>query len=266
MCRVLLIGLLAVMVLRPAAALEIEREGAEATAWVVVAARILNVREERSKDAPVAFKLPRATLVALVDASGQPDRVDGQEDTWTLIATETCANEDCTMLRGGWVADSWLAYQERYERLSEWRKPKQEEAKKTEDKAAAGATGKVEAAAEGSETGAESDTKRVGKVALAGEIKGNDGKQDFTFRIGVDGSFEYLTPPCAGEGCEENLEYQGCTEETFREGDFCVGRGDLYRYKSLVWARDYAYLFIDRKGNMCSVYSQRDGAPRMCDR
>lgn len=263
MSRLLLTGLLAVMVLRPAGALEIAREGAEATAWVVTAARVLNVREERSKDAPVAFKLPRASLVALADASGQPDKIDGREDTWTLIATETCANEDCTMLKGGWVADSWLAYQERFERLTEWRKEEKKSDDKTEaeSKGEAGDTGESEAAAED-----ESDGKNTGTVAITGEIKGNDGKQDFTYRIGADGSFEYITPPCEGEGCAENLEYQGCTEETFREGDVCVGRGDLYRYKSLVWARDYGYLFIDAKGNLCSVHSQRDGAPRMCDR
>lgn len=255
MHRILLIGLLALAIPGPAAALEIERERAEATAWVVVAARILNVREERSKDAPVAFQLPRASLVAIVDASGQPDRVDGQEDTWTLIATETCADEACTKLKGGWAADSWLAYQERYERLAEWRRDPQTGDGKD-------GAGDANAVPDEDNDGAAGEDA----VAITGEIKGNDGGRDFTFRIGEDGSFEYIIPPCEGDGCEDNLEYQGCTEETFREADVCVGRGDLYRYKSLVWARDYGYLFIDARSNLCSVYSQRDGAPRMCDR
>lgn len=192
--------------------------------WAAVAARNLNVRSKPSMKAKAEFKLPRGAYIAIVEELRQPAKIDGQEDSWTLIATETCANQACTLLKGGWVADSWLAYQDRFERLTEWRK---------------------------------------------GEIKGSDGERDFTYRVAADAGFEFVTAPCRnkdGTICVKYERYEGCREEDFREGEECVGRGDLYRYRDLVWARGYGYLFVDGKDNLCSVFSARDGAPRMCDR
>ena len=208
----------------PAGAVDIEKEATETVLWAAVAARSLNVRAEPSMAAKAHFQLPRGAYVAIVEELGQPAKIDGQEDTWTLIATETCANEDCTLLKGGWVADSWLAYQERFEKMAEWRE---------------------------------------------GEIKGNDGELDFTYRIAADAGFEFATPPCRNEDgtiCVKYERYEGCREEDFREGEECIGRGDLYRYRDLVWARGYGYLYVDGKDNLCSVFSGRGGAPRMCDR
>lgn len=208
----------------PAGAVDIPGDRTEAVLWAAVAARSLNVRAQPSMGAAVEFQLPRGAYVAIVEELGQPAKIDGQEDTWTLIATEICANAACTLLKGGWVADSWLAYQERFESMSEWR---------------------------------------------AGEITGNDGERDFTYRIATDASFEFVTAPCRntdGTICVKYERYDGCREEDFREGEECIGRGDLYRYRDLVWARGYGYLFIDGKGNLCSVFSGRGSAPRMCDR
>lgn len=207
-----------------AAAADVGRGATVAAAWATVAASALNAREKPSTNAPVAFRIPRGTQVAIVKGLGQPTKIDGEEDTWTFVATEECANASCTRLKAGWVADSWLAYQERFEPMSEWRD---------------------------------------------GAIKGNDGERAFTYRISSDASFEFVTAPCRnadGTICVKYERFEGCHEEDFREGDECVGRGDLYRYKDLVWARGYGYLFVDEKGNLCSVHSGRNGAPRMCDR
>lgn len=206
---------------QPAGAVEVGRDATVAVAWAAVAASALNAREKPSTDAPVAFRIPRGALVAIVEGLGQPTKIDGQEDTWTLVATEDCANAACTKLKAGWVADSWLAYQERFEQMTDWRE---------------------------------------------GEIRGHDGERAFTYRIGADASFVYATPPCEGAGCDAFVRWEGCREEDFREGDECVGRGDLYRYRSLVWARGYGYLYVDGRDNLCSVHSGRNGAPRMCDR
>lgn len=205
----------------PAGAVDIEKEKTEAVLWAAVAARSLNVRAKPSTKAAAEFKLPRGAYIAIVEELGQPATIDEQEDTWTLIATETCANANCTLLKGGWVADSWLAYQERFERLTEWRE------------------GKIE--------------EKIGDVTV-------------TYEIDAQGGFRRLTPPCEGEDCGADVLEDGCHEDDMREGDHCVGAGDLYRYKSLVWVRGYGYFFIDRKDNLCSVLSGRNGAPRMCDR
>jgi len=208
----------------PAAAVEIEKDRTVAVLWAAVAARSLNVRASPSMDAKVEFQLPRGAYVAIVEELGQPAKIDGNEDTWTLIATETCVSESCAHLQGGWVADSWLAYQERFERMSTWRQ---------------------------------------------GEIKGGDGERDFTYRVAADASFEFVTAPCRNEDgtiCVKYERYEGCREEDFREGEECIGRGDLYRYRDLIWARGYGYLYVDGTGILCSVHSGRNGAPRMCDR
>lgn len=208
----------------PAAAVDIGKERTVAVLWAAVAARNLNVRAQPSAEAAVEFQLPRGAYVAVVEALGQPASIDGQEDTWTLIATETCLDENCTSLKGGWVADSWLAYQERFEKMSAWRE---------------------------------------------GEITGNDGERDFTYRVAADASFEFVTAPCRnpdGTICVAFERYEGCDEEDFREGEECVGRGDLYRYRDLIWARGYGYLFVDGGENLCSIHSGRNGSPRMCDR
>jgi hypothetical protein len=208
----------------PAGAVDIPRSKTETVAWAAVAARSLNVRSKPSMKAAAEFKLPRGTYIAIVEELGQPTKIDGQEDTWTLIATETCAHEACTLLKGGWVADSWLAYQERFEKMAEW---------------------------------------------PAGEIEGSDGERNFTYRVAADAGFEFVTAPCRnpdGTICVKYERFEGCREEDYREGDECIGRGDLYRYKDLVWARGYGYLYVDAKGNLCSIFSGRGGAPRMCDR
>jgi len=208
----------------PVGAIDIEKDRTVAVLWAAVAASSLNVRASPAPDARVDFQLPRGAYVAIVDALGQPASIDGQEDTWTLIATETCTDDGCAMVKGGWVADSWLAYQERFERMESWR---------------------------------------------TGEVKGNDGERDFTYRIASDASFEFVTAPCRnpdGTICVKYERYEGCHEEDFREGEECVGRGDLYRYRDLVWARGYGYLFVDGKDNLCSIHIGRNGGPRMCDR
>lgn len=218
------VGLALCLAAQPSAAAEVGRGATVAVAWATVAASALNAREKPSTDAPVAFRIPRGTQVAIVEELGQPTKIDGQEDTWTFVATEECANESCSRLKAGWVADSWLAYQERFEPMSEWRE---------------------------------------------GAIEGHDGERAFTYRIAPDAGFEFVTAPCRNEDgtiCVKYERFGGCREEDFREGDECVGRGDLYRYKDLVWARGYGYLYVDGDGNLCSVYSGRDGAPRMCDR
>lgn len=208
----------------PAQAVDIAKERTVAVAWAAVAASSLNVRAEPSMDGVVEFRVPRGTYVAVVEELGQPAMIDGQEDTWTLVATEACADTACAFLSGGWVADSWLAYQERFEKMSGWRR---------------------------------------------GEIRGDDGERQFIYRIAADASFVFATPPCrnaAGTICAKYERYEGCREEDFREGDECVGRGDLYRYRDLIWARGYGYLYVDANGNMCSIHSGRSGKPRMCDR
>lgn len=214
----------ALFLYQPAHAAEVARDAIGATAWAVVAASRLNAREEPSTEAPVAFRIPRGTPAAIIEELGQPAKIDGREDSWTFVAVEECVDDGCTRLRAGWVADSWLAYQERFEPMPEWRE---------------------------------------------GEVSGNDGERSFTYRIATDASFEFVTAPCRNEDgtiCVKYERYEGCREEDFREGEECVGRGDLYRYRNLVWARGYGYLYVDGKGNLCSVFSGRDGAPRMCDR
>jgi len=205
----------------PAGAVDIEKAATETVLWAAIAARSLNVRAEPSMEAKAQFQLPRGAYVAIVEELGQPAKIDGQEDSWTLIATETCANEDCTLLKGGWVADSWLAHQDRFERLTEWRE---------------------------------------------GEIEEKIGDVTVTYEIDAEGGFKRLVPPCEDEDCGEDILEDGCHEDDMREGEHCVGLGNLYRYKSLVWVRGYGYFFVDRKDNLCSVNSGRDGAPRMCDR
>jgi hypothetical protein len=206
----------------PALAGEFVRDDIGPRLWGATAASMLNAREEPSAEAAVAFQIPRGTLVAVIEDLSQPVRIDGKEDSWSFVATEICVDDACEHVKAGWVADSWLGMQDRFEKLTEWRE---------------------------------------------GEIVGNNGALDFTFRIAADASFEYVTAPCEGEGCEPYEEYEGCRkEEDFREGDVCVGRGDLYQYRKLIWARGYGYLYVDGKRNLCSVFSARNDAPRMCDK
>ena len=209
----------------PAQAGEFVRDEIGPRLWGATAASMLNVREEPSAKAPVAFQLPRGTLVAVIEDLSQPVKIDGKEDNWSFVATEICIDDACKRVKAGWVADSWLGMQERFVKLTKWRES---------------------------------------------EISGNDGKLDFTYRIAADASFKYVTAPCRNEDgslCVKHERYGGCRgEEEFREGDECIGLGDLYRYRDLVWARGYGYLYVDGKNNLCSVYSGRNGAPRMCDR
>lgn len=220
----IVLSILLLVAATPALAAEFARDDIGPRLWGATAASMLNVREKASGKAPVAFQLPRGTLVAVIEGLSQPVKIDGKEDIWSFVVTEICIDVACKRLKAGWVADSWLGMQERFVKMTEWRE---------------------------------------------GEISGNNGKLDFTYRIAADASFDYVTAPYRNEDgtlCVEHERYEGCrTEEEYREGDECIGRGDLYQYKSLVWARGFGYLYIDRKNNLCSVFSGRNGAPQMCE-
>ena len=81
------------------------------------------------------------------------------------------------------------------------------------------------------------------------------GDYSFTIEIRRDGSFVHRWQPCIDCG-----EKPDCYKGEMKVGSECVSRGHLYRYNNFVWARKptehQEYFFIDRRGNLRSVYPE----------
>lgn len=80
----------------------------------LVSAGALNLRSEPSLDAPAITVLPRAWPVAVLEEAGPPLEAGGETDHWSYVATFRCADADCQSYQAGWVANSHLAYDDRF--------------------------------------------------------------------------------------------------------------------------------------------------------
>lgn len=100
--------------LTPAHAGEVAQELTWESPRALVSAGALNLRAEPSLDAATIAVLPRAWPVAVLDDSGPAVRVNGQADHWSYVATFKCADPDCETYQAGWVADSYLASDDRF--------------------------------------------------------------------------------------------------------------------------------------------------------
>ncbi|GEM_PF-496859 len=89
------------------------------------------------------------------------------------------------------------------------------------------------------------------KESISAEL----GDYFFTIEVKKDGSFIHKWQPCIDCG-----EKPDCDKGEKKVGRECVSRGHLYRYGNFVWARKptkyWEYLFIDKRGNLRSVYPE----------
>ena len=89
------------------------------------------------------------------------------------------------------------------------------------------------------------------KQSISAEI----GDYSFTIEIRRDGSFIHKWQPCIDCG-----EKPDCYKGERKVGSECTSRGHLYRYNNFVWARKptehQEYFFIDKRGNLRSVYPE----------
>lgn len=102
----------------PAQADHVPQEDTWGSPRALVAAGSLNVRAEPSLGAPVIAVLPRAWPVAVLENSGTSVTINGQSDRWTRVATFRCADEACRHYQAGWVANSYLAFDDRFDLLA----------------------------------------------------------------------------------------------------------------------------------------------------
>ncbi len=87
----------------------------------LISASTLDVRAEPSMGSAVIGTLPRAWPVAILDNDGPKLTIDGVDDHWSHVATFRCIDAPCTQHETGWVANSHLALDDRFELLDDGR-------------------------------------------------------------------------------------------------------------------------------------------------
>lgn len=200
----------------------------------LVAGDALNLRAEPSADGEVYVKLLRGASVHVL-RQGSETRIGGRSDRWSLVAVNKCPDQDCWRGLVGWVADSYLAHDDRFERLEAWRPG-------LVAGYSAGWAFAYDVAADGSFT-------RWSAPCLPGACPVRDEDVDFECPVGEsrDGAFCLLTG------------------HLYRYDDFLRGRGEDGRWLDggSLYLRP-AFLWVDEPGHLCALESERNSAARMC--
>lgn len=85
----------------------------------LVSAGGLNVRAQPSLASATIAVLPRAWPVAILEDDGPALTIGGRADRWTYVATFRCTDEPCEHYEAGWVANSYLALDDRFALLKD---------------------------------------------------------------------------------------------------------------------------------------------------
>ena len=112
-------ALAAGLCMEAATAGEVPQERTWDSPRALVSAAALNLRADPSLDAATIAVLPRAWPVAVLDDAGPAMTVNGRADHWSLVSTFRCADAACDTYEAGWVANSYLAYDDRFTPLQD---------------------------------------------------------------------------------------------------------------------------------------------------
>ncbi len=102
-------------------------QAARAATRSVAAVDGLELRAAPKADARIVRRLPILTEVIILGKAKQPATIGGRRDSWVYVQASYCPDSAdksllCeTVYQKGWVADSQLAYGERFKPLSDWR-------------------------------------------------------------------------------------------------------------------------------------------------
>lgn len=100
--------------------------GAQSTS-AVIAVDGLTLRSAPNEGSRVLRRLGILTEVVLLRRAGKPATINGRADRWVHVQANYCPDPDdksphCeTLVERGWLAESYLAYDERFEPVSQWR-------------------------------------------------------------------------------------------------------------------------------------------------
>jgi len=114
-------ALTALAVSIPAVADDVAPERIWASPRALISASTLDVRAEPTFGSAVIGTLPRGWPVAILDDDGPKLTIDGTDDHWSHVATFRCIDAACVHHETGWVANSYLALDDRFELLDDGR-------------------------------------------------------------------------------------------------------------------------------------------------
>lgn len=191
----------------------------------------LNLRAEPSATGEIQAKLLRGTSVFVLR---QGPAADAGANRWALVAIKRCRDQQCRSYLVGWVADSFLAFDDRFAPVEAW----------SPGIVAGYGRHRVfayDVAADGSFT-RWSVPCLPGMCPLRGETVGDcpDGESR-------DGPYCRLTG--------QLYQYQGFVRGRGEDGSWLDGGPD---------GRWPAFLWVDDSGHLCALESERDRSARMC--
>lgn len=100
--------------------------GAQQTS-AVIAVDGLTLRSAPNEGSRALRRLGILTEVVLLRRAGKPATIKGRKDRWIYVQANYCPDPDdkspyCeTLVERGWLAESYLAYDERFEPVNQWR-------------------------------------------------------------------------------------------------------------------------------------------------
>ena len=98
---------------------EVPQERTWGSPRALVSAGALNLRAQPSLASATIAVLPRAWPVAILEDDGPALSMGGRSDRWTYVATFRCTDEPCRHYEAGWVANSYLALDNRFALLED---------------------------------------------------------------------------------------------------------------------------------------------------
>ncbi len=101
----------------PVGAQDVPRDATWERPGVVVAVNGMPLRAEPDLDSEFIARPPLMWPVTVLQEMGPEVIVNGRRDRWVRVTVPECADGACETYRAGWVLDSFLGFDDRFERL-----------------------------------------------------------------------------------------------------------------------------------------------------
>lgn len=105
----------------PATAGQIERQRTYDLPRGQVAVDGLSLRATPTPETEIVGPALWGQRVAIIDDTAAPVMIGGRQDRWILVSNAHCVDDGCHHIQSGWVPDSALAFDGRFEPLDDWR-------------------------------------------------------------------------------------------------------------------------------------------------
>jgi hypothetical protein len=89
-------------------------------AWIIVGGDNVNVRLEPSTKSKILIQLMMGDFVKILRKKNEIINFENKKGFWVFVETLRCKPQGCPALYSGWLFDYYLAYENKYYRITQW--------------------------------------------------------------------------------------------------------------------------------------------------